>query len=779
LGQMSPQELEEARQYYTDQIMKMEEGILRYQVETIEQYGTVRSAMEQQRTAIAQAIIQAEGRISAARIEGDAEVKAAQYVVELRMIDENINGSKQTQDRLWSELTKETSESWVGSDTQASATKVWAGDGNYQTWLDSYQQGEFFRGHVKTANKNMDGLDPLNKVVFANNANNLMMGRIGSDIETYNREIDAKLAKQLKAGEITHEQLVENGARMRVPQEEILRLQQKVPGLVSVSAEDRATAEDKIAENQMRLDLIRKDPDHGGYLSYDLLGEAMAPTDYDSFIKDLSKSPVPERAKKRIEELEAARAALGGTDTFGAMYNQFMMGGRGDYITQLLGFNSSDDAFRSLIGNPNAQSHIADIYSQRAYHAGATIGDERLEGLEPGIEKARAALAEKLGMKTTDPNDLRLRLKAFRTEAPPLPQPTAVTGAAPAAAPAAAPEGQLTAEEAMKGYEQAYKQGVLDASRQAEQTAVTTGEKVKAEILGYDQAAEEAERQKIYDAMPPGETKDAYAYTWSITPTEPGEPGESQLTPEEMGIVPGETDVSSFDVSTAKAPPKTKSSFDVPLWERPDAPPKHGVLTPPPLPENVHGTPEYKAKLEARTKSYDAEIKATKEFSALPEDVQNKLVSLSLSDDPRYGGHPTATGRMALLESLGGAERVAGLPSYLFLEDRSQARARENEARQKEAREERAASSKKANEEREAALEIAESSSEMTEKRRQLKADLAKKKGERPLPDVVIPTLTSEFQLGGTTSTDTFVPNKTPKPNEELARLLEQYGESE
>jgi hypothetical protein len=603
LGQMSPQELEEARQYYTDQIMKMEEGILRYQVETIEQYGTVRSAMEQQRTAIAQAIIQAEGRISAARIEGAAEVKAAQYVVDLRMIDENINGSKHTQDRLWNELTKETSESWVGSDTQASAAKVWAGDGNYQTWLDSYQQGAFFRGHVKKANKNMDGLDPLNKVVYANNANNLMMGRIGSDIETYNREIDAKLAKQLKAGEITHEQLVENGARMRVPQEEILRLQQKVPGLVSVSAEDRATAEDKIAANQMRLDEIRKDPATSGYLSYDLLGEAMAPTDYDSFIKDLSKAPVPERAKKRIEELEASRAALGGTDAYGKLYNQFMMGGRGDYITQLLGFNSSDDAFRSLIGNPNAQSHIADIYSQRAYHAGATIGDERLEGLEPGIEKARAALAEKLGMKTTDPNDLRLRLKAFRTEAPPLPQPTAVTGAAPAAA----QDGtvNMTSADLMKALEQAsqsgYEQGI-EVGSQAEQTAVAAGKEQAAKIKGETPpTAKElleggtagdklsAEQQKLldlYNASPP-------AMQEALRP---------MLEDQGLLHVAG-----------------VRSSFSTPATGK--APPKH-------IPPDIRDTPEHKADMKRRQESYQEYEEARERFESLPEWQQKKVAQL-------------------------------------------------------------------------------------------------------------------------------------------------------
>ena len=149
LGQMSSQEEQAAKQYYTDQIMKMEEGILRYQVETIEQYGTVRTAIEQKRNAVAVALINGEARLGAAKTEGEAEIKAAQYIHDLPMIAEGIYGSKHTQDRLWKELVKATSGSWATGDTQIDAKDVITGDGDYQRWLTTYQDGVQFQTQIK------------------------------------------------------------------------------------------------------------------------------------------------------------------------------------------------------------------------------------------------------------------------------------------------------------------------------------------------------------------------------------------------------------------------------------------------------------------------------------------------------------------------------------------------------------------------------------------------------------------------------------------------------
>ena len=315
-----------------------------------------------------------------------------------------------------------------------------------------------------------------------------------------------------------------------------------------------------------------------------------------------------------------------------------------------------------------------------------------------------------------------------------------------------------------------YKQGLLGS--QAEQTAVTAGEKVKAEILGEDtppsaavellqggtggdqEAAKQQELLDLYNASPAAM--------------------QEILRPnlEAQGLLPVAGKRSSFNESNATAPPKTStSSFSTP---------GSAEVLPKFVPPILKDTPEYKADKahsDEMLARYDAEIKAEAEFQKLPEVVQKRMISYSKSDNYKniYGEKSENRFYRNILEEvgeIGGADRVASLPSYHFQESSQQAMRLEHVDRQKKQQEERDARSEKAEQERKTALEIAESSPEMTEKRQQLKTDLAQKKGELPLKEVVLPTLTSQSQLGGTSDTGTFVPNETPKPNEELAARL-------
>jgi len=310
----------------------------------------------------------------------------------------------------------------------------------------------------------------------------------------------------------------------------------------------------------------------------------------------------------------------------------------------------------------------------------------------------------------------------------------------------------MTSEKFMAALEQAsqsgYKQGLLGS--QAEQTAVTAGKKVKAEILG-DPSEQPIERGGSSEQPDEG---------YSEQPDE----GYSDQ------IVPGSE--SSFNVSNAKAPPKTSpSSFSTT---------GSAEVLPKFVPPILKDTPEYKADKahsDEMLARYDAERKAQAEFQKLPEEVQKRMISYSKSDNYKniYGEKSENRFYRNILEEvgeIGGADRVASLPSYNFQESSQQAMILEYADRQKKQQEERDARSEKAEQERKTALEIAESSPGMTEKRQQLKTDLAQKKGELPLKEVVLPSLTSQFQIGGTSDTGTFVPNETPKPNEELAARL-------
>ena len=215
-----------------------------------------------------------------------------------------------------------------------------------------------------------------------------------------------------------------------------------------------------------------------------------------------------------------------------------------------------------------------------------------------------------------------------------------------------------------------------------------------------DQAAK---NQEVYDSLPEGPIREAYGRSVGIIPT------------------------SSFDVSTAKSPPKF-------------------------VPPDIRDTPEYKMQQQARMESFKKSQEADAAFEKLPESQKKKVAALG----------KTNTERMKRFEELGGMEGIKSGKAPLSDKEKEVFKSDIAEREYEEGR--------KLRQQYEANTGV------QARKQKELLQGAGKDK-DKPNPGS--PGRTNLMYSPTGSATDTFLPKATDNRSNDLARLMEQYGASE
>ena len=693
------------------------EGISqRLRGETIEQYGTIAASRERNKEARAVAAMEANGNIESARLNASPRQQVALIQQELDVLVAKVEGNAEVLDNRLGKIDADRAEGFVKD-----RTKLYAAGKSSDELVQGYLQGDVNNTLVKNINNTISVLtEPIDKVVFAEGALQKMSDTVDRDVATMNAVLRTGIYKDAKFA--TPEARSEEYNKRKITEEQRNAIIGTLKGQLSVKDETAAQAKVEVAAARKRMDELREDKTYANFLA---IPDVANPSDMDDIGKMFANIDDPQALKdqrQRLEdELQTTLTPLG-------QVHKMLMNNNGKFLSDLYGFSDTVDAAAYFLENPQALQQALQVDQNQSTEEaraelGANLGIERYSGASPNVARLRVR-AVMMGAPTA-PEDYR---EGFEPEpgvpgAAPLELDEDIEGETADLKRARAARDKLPpgsdVDEILK--EPTARQVAVDVG--AEQAAkiktpVTADARalLKQGTSGDQQAKVSLENQEIYDNLPAGAIKEAFGVSVGIPPT------------------------SSFNVARADGPPKTQSSFNV----------STAKTFPKFVPPNIKDTPEYKADMKRRQESFREGEQAQAEFNALPKDVQDKLVSLSLSNDPKYSGNATPAGRMDLLKTLGGVERVASLEPYLFQKNQNQARAMEYKARSREQKQARDDRINKAKEEKAA-------------------------EQKRDNPDSGSPGRTLLPYSPTGSSTDTFVPVKDNRPND----LANKFGAPE
>ena len=476
--------------------------------ETIEQYGTVSAARERNKEARATAAIEANGRIEAARLDARSRQQVALIQQEIDELVAKVEGNAEVLDNRLGAIDEQRKAGFIKNPTGLYA----AGESSDQL-VQGYLAGDVKNKLVKSINNEIGVMpEPIDKVVFAEDAIQKMSDTVDRDVATMNGILKDAINKDAKFA--TPEAKAAEYERRAITNEQRNAIIGTLKGQVSVSDETAAQAKVEVAAARKRLDELRKDDTYANFLA---VPDVANPSDTDDIAKMFADIDDPEPLKQQRERLESE---LKTTLTPLGQAHQMMMENNGQFLADLFGFDDTVDAAFYFLQNPAALQQAVQVAPNQS------------------IEEARAELGAILGIERyagAAPNVARLRVRATLMGAPTIPEDYREGFEPEPGVPGAAP---LELDEDIEDRPTPEKKDQAPAAPTAKQAAVVEGKKQAGKIKTPKTAAAKdkdtkvsEENQKTYDAMPEGPIKEAYGRSVGIKPKDSDAKDSDEVLP--------------------------------------------------------------------------------------------------------------------------------------------------------------------------------------------------------------------------------------------------------